>query len=174
MLFAIADASSTLARLPKDCKHRLLRTKGLLGGWPEIRRFPGSAEAADKTKEPVVHCLLLIPPTLSFLLLAAHELRTGDPLHLAGWAAAALLLLTLPRAWVRSLCLLALCLGLLVWAHRTMALLRFRILVDEPYALLLAIMGSVACLMIVSILILFSKPMQTWFEDRKRHPGNTE
>ena len=121
-----------------------------------------------------MHRLLLIPPTLSFLFLAAHELRTADLLHLASWAGAAVLMLTLRRAWVRPLCLLALCLGLLVWTHRTMALLRFRIHVDEPYTLLLAIMGSVACLMIVSIFILFSKPMQVWFEGRKPSPEKSK
>ncbi len=119
-----------------------------------------------------MHRLLLIPPTLSLLFLAAHELRTGDLLHLAGWTGAAVLLLTVRRAWVRSLCLLALCLGLLVWTHRTMALLRFRIIADEPYTLLLTIMGSVACLMIVSVLILFSKPMRIRFEGKEHPFGN--
>ena len=121
-----------------------------------------------------MHRLLLIPPTLSFLFLAAHELRAGDLLHLAGWAGAAVLMLTVRRVWVRPVCLLVLCLGLVIWIQVTVELLRFRIFVHQPYTLLLVIMGSVACLMIVSILILFSKPMQVWFEGRKGHPENTE
>lgn len=121
-----------------------------------------------------MHRLLLIPPTLSFLFLAAHELRAGDLLHLAGWAGAAVLMLTVRRAWVRPVCLLGLCLGFVIWIQVTVELLRFRIFAHQSYTLLLLIMGSVACLMIVSILILFSKQMQVWFEGGKPHPENTE
>jgi hypothetical protein len=110
-----------------------------------------------------MHRLLLAAPTLSYVLLAAHELRRGDLVHLAGWAAAAVLLNTLRREWVRRVCLLGLCLGLLVWTQTAVDLVRFRVLADQPYTLLIAIMGGAAALMGGSILILFSRRMREWF-----------
>lgn len=128
----------------------------------------------EKRKELALYRVWLLLPALSFVFLAAHELRTGDLFHLAGWLGAALLMLTLRRTWVRHVCLLALCLGLVTWIQVTVELLRFRIFAHQSYTLLVVIMGSVASLMIVSILILFSKSMQTWFEGRREKPGNTE
>ena len=112
----------------------------------------------------IVHRLLLIPPTLSFLLLAAHELRAGDLLQLSCWAGVALLMLTVRRAWARHVSLLGLCLGLAVWTQMTVELPRFRIFAQQPYTLLLAIMGSVALSMLVSVLILLSGRMLALFE----------
>mgnify|MGYP006303258947 CR=1 FL=1 len=111
-----------------------------------------------------MHRLLLIPPTLSFLFLAAHELRTGDLLQLSGWAGVALVMLTVRRAWARHVSILALCLGLVTWTRVTVELLRFRMFTGEPYARLLAIMGSVALLMLVSVLILLSRRMRARFK----------
>ena len=112
----------------------------------------------------IVHRLLLIPPTLSLLFLAAHELRTGDLLQLSGWTGLALLMLTVRRAWARHVSLLALCLGLAVWNQVTVELLRFRIFEQQPYTLLPTIMGSVVLLMLASVLILLGRRMRVLFE----------
>ena len=121
----------------------------------------------------MVRRLLLIPPVLSFLLLAAHELRTGDPLHLTGWLAAAVLLIAVRRPWVRPVCILTLCLGLVVWIGVTVELVRFRIFLDEPFTLLIVIMAGTACLILASALILFSRPMQALFGERTDRTGSS-
>lgn len=45
--------------------------------------------------------ILLLLPALSFMVLAAHGLRSGQPLTMACWAGMTLLLLVLRRPWVR-------------------------------------------------------------------------
>ena len=78
---------------------------------------------------------LLILPVLSYLILAAHELRTGAYLFMAGWLLLAVLILVLKKPWVRHLSILGLMLGLLVWTKITVFLLQVRLAMDESYAL---------------------------------------
>ena len=108
--------------------------------------------------------LLFIFPVLSYLLLAAHELRTGQYLYMAGWILLAVLILVWQRPWVRHVCIFSLMLGLFIWIRVTIGLLRFRFAFEEPYTLLLVIMGSVAGLIIFSIYLMFTKTMQKRFE----------
>ena len=88
--------------------------------------------------------ILLIFPVLSYLILAAHELRTGDYLIMAGWLLLAVFILVLKKPWVRHLSIFGLMLGLLVWSKVTIFLLQVRLVMEESYALLLGIMGVVA------------------------------
>ncbi len=111
--------------------------------------------------------ILLILPFLSYLFLAAHELRVGNFVFLAGWLLMALLILVWRRPWVRHACALTLMLGLFLWFRVTIELLLFRLAVQAPYGLLLAIMGAVAALIAVSLAFMFSKTMQDWFAGPK-------
>ncbi|MDZ7761530.1 MAG: hypothetical protein U5L00_14910 [Desulfovermiculus sp.] len=111
--------------------------------------------------------ILLIFPFLSYLFLAAHELRVGNFVFLAGWLLMAVLILVWRRPWVRHACALTLMLGLFLWFRVTIELLRFRLAVDSPYGLLLAIMGAVAGLMAGSLILMFTPTMQNWFAGRK-------
>ncbi len=120
-----------------------------------------------KKNKYAVSRILLIFPFLSYLFLAAHELRVGNFVFLAGWLLMAILILVRRRPWVRHACALSLMLGLFLWLRVTIELLRFRLAVDAPYGLLLTIMGAVAALMSVSLALLFSKTMQDWFAGPK-------
>ena len=111
--------------------------------------------------------VLLLFPALSFIFLAAHGLRAGQPLTVAGWSGMALLLLALRRPWVRHAGLLSLGLGLWIWANVTVDLLQFRVFTQQPLTRLAVIMGGVAGLMIMSIVVLMTRRMQEWFEPLK-------
>jgi hypothetical protein len=67
------------------------------------------------------------------------------------------------RSWVRHVGITALALGLLIWTQATIELVRFRIFAEQPFTRLLVIMGAVLGLMIISIGILLSRPIQAWF-----------
>ncbi|MFP4393033.1 MAG: hypothetical protein ACLFOA_07465 [Desulfohalobiaceae bacterium] len=107
--------------------------------------------------------ILLVFPVMSFLILAAHELRVGNDIYLAGWVAVALVCILLRRPWVRHTAILALVLGLLIWIQAAVEILRFRIFMQQPYGLFLAIMSGVGIWMLASIFLLCSKRMQGWF-----------
>lgn len=111
--------------------------------------------------------ILLLFPVLSYLFLAAHELRMGNYGFLAGWLFMAVLILVLRRPWVRYAGLGTLVLGLFLWTEVTVELLRFRLALEAPYGLLLTIMGGVAALMAVSIALLLSNTMREWFACRR-------
>ncbi|WP_027370890.1 hypothetical protein [Desulfovermiculus halophilus] len=114
-----------------------------------------------------LHRILLVFPFLSYLFLAAHELRVGNLWVMAGWLLIAVALVILRRPWVRHLSALTLMLGLFLWIKVTVQLLQFRLAVDEPYTLLLTIMGSVGVVMAVSIAIMLSQTMRDWFTCRR-------
>jgi hypothetical protein len=107
--------------------------------------------------------LLLIFPILSYLFLAAHELRAGNLWIMAAWLLMGIMVLVWPRPWVRHLGAVTLMLGLFLWARVTVQLLQFRLAIDSPYTLLLVIMGGVAFLMALSIALMLSRTMQAWF-----------
>ncbi|MFP4213936.1 MAG: hypothetical protein ACLFRL_07475 [Desulfohalobiaceae bacterium] len=75
--------------------------------------------------------ILLVFPVMSFLILAAHELRVGNDIYLAGWVAVALVCILLRRPWVRHTAILALVLGLLIWIQAAVEILRFRIFMQK-------------------------------------------
>lgn len=111
--------------------------------------------------------IILVFPFLSYLFLAAHELRVGNLWFMGGWLLLAVVLLTFRRPWVRHLSIITLMLGLFLWLKVTVQLLQFRLAVHEPYTLLLAIMGGVAALMAGSIALLLSSAMRDWFTCKK-------
>lgn len=107
--------------------------------------------------------ILFIFPVLSYFILAAHELRTGDYLIMTGWLLLAVFILVLKKTWVRHLSILGLMFGLLVWTKVTIFLLQVRLAMDDPYTLLLGIMGVVAGLIVFSLYLMFTRSMQEWF-----------
>ena len=107
--------------------------------------------------------LLLIFPILSYLVLAAHELRAGNIWIMASWLLMGILVLMWRRPWVRHLSALTLMLGLFLWTKVTVQLLQFRLAIDAPYTLLLVIMGGVAAVMALSIVLMLSRTMQARF-----------
>ena len=111
--------------------------------------------------------LLLIFPILSYLFLAAHELRAGDLWIMAGWLLMGFLVLVRPRPWVRHLSAVTLMLGLLLWTKVTVQLLQFRLAISAPYTLLLVIMGTVAVVMALSLALMLSRTMHAWFGGSK-------
>ena len=107
--------------------------------------------------------LLLIFPVLSYLFLAAHELRVGNLVFMCGWLLVAVLILAWRRPWVRHLSAVTLMLGLFLWVRVSVQLLQFRLAIDAPYTLLLVIMCGVASMMALSIALMLSRTMQDWF-----------
>lgn len=99
--------------------------------------------------------LLLLPPVLSALLLAAHLWR-------AGWLSAGLavgvlpLLLIVRRPWSLRLLQLTLALGVFEWVRTIYLLVTARRLADLPYARMAVILGTVAALTLVSMSLLES------------------
>jgi hypothetical protein len=142
-----------------------------------LRRIIDHADCLGK--ETTLHCrgqkpgrlymprILLIFPVLSYLFMAAHELRADNIWLMAGWLVMAVLILVWRRPWVRHLSAMTLMLGLFIWGGVTVELLQFRMAVDAPYALLLTIMGSVGIVMAVSIAITLSQTMRDWFACRR-------
>lgn len=122
---------------------------------------------------------LLLLPALSFVVLGAHGLRAGNSLAVAGWAGMALVILLLRRAWVRHAGLLGLGLGIWIWADAAVELIQFRIFTQQPYTRLAVIIGGVACMMVLSLVILMTRRMQAWFETNNQRvkisdPGHPE
>ena len=95
--------------------------------------------------------LLLLPPVLSLMLLAAHTMRLGLPLLMAV-PLATVLLLAWPRKWVArwTQCLLAL--GAFEWIRATLTYVAARQEQGMPWGRLAIILGSVALFTLLSAL----------------------
>jgi hypothetical protein len=89
--------------------------------------------------------LLLLPASLSALVLGAHFLRRGD-LGLVAACLALLGLLFVRRSWAARLVQLALLAGALEWLRTLAQLLPMRRAAGEPWVRLVAILGGVALL----------------------------
>jgi hypothetical protein len=89
--------------------------------------------------------LLLLPASLSALVLGAHFLRRGD-LALVVVCLALLGLLFVRRLWAARLVQLALFAGALEWLRTLMQWLPARRAAGEPWVRLVAILGGVALL----------------------------
>ena len=88
---------------------------------------------------------LLLVPGLALLLLAAHFFRAGL-LPVAGLSAALVVLLIVRAPWAARVLQAALALGTLEWLRTAWVFAAARAAVDQPYARLLVIIGTVAAL----------------------------
>jgi hypothetical protein len=96
--------------------------------------------------------LRLIPVLLSFLLLAAHFLRSGN-LILIGLCLALPLVLLVRRPGSARLVQVALVLGGLEWARSLWVLASRRAGAGEPWLRMALILGAVGLLTILSVLV---------------------
>ncbi len=96
--------------------------------------------------------LLLIPPGLSALLLAAHFYRAGR-LSLAVASLALIALLAVPRRWAARALQVALALGALEWLRTLAAFAAERVSAGQPYVRLAVILLAVAAFTAASALV---------------------
>ncbi len=87
--------------------------------------------------------LLLLPAILSFLLLAAHFLRSANYLAVLGLVGL-IPLLTLRRPWVALVARATLWLGTGVWLYTIAIFTTERLRLGEPYLRMALILGGVA------------------------------
>lgn len=103
-----------------------------------------------------LHALSFIPIVLSLLVLAAHFLR-GSGLLVASAVVALLLLLAVRRPWAARILQLVLILGALEWIRTLVSLAIRRSQHGEPFMRMVAILGVVVAITLVSAL-LFETP----------------
>ena len=108
----------------------------------------------------LAHCVIGV----SFLMLAAHCFRAGQPVLMALsllWP----LLLLLRRPWADKLVQAALLVGALEWLHTAVVFSRERLAVGAPFLRLALILGAVAFFTCASGLLLLLPSI------RQRHGG---
>jgi hypothetical protein len=104
--------------------------------------------------------LLYIPVVLSLLVLGAHFMRYGNNAGVA-IAAALIGLLFLRRPWVARLMQLVLVLGALEWLLTLYGLIELRAAMNQPYARMTIILGTVALFTLCSGLVFQTKSLKT-------------
>jgi hypothetical protein len=95
----------------------------------------------------------------SFLLLAAHFYRAGDPV-LAAFSLALPFLLFLKEAWVARVVQAALLLGSIEWIRTLYLFAQQRIELGQPWTRLAIILGSVALFTALSALVFRSSSLR--------------
>lgn len=99
-----------------------------------------------------MNLLLLLAPILSFLVLGAHFLRSGNFLLVA--AALALVGSLAARSpWVPRVAQAALLLGAIEWVRTLVLITGVRLRAGEPYVRLVIILGGVALVSAASALV---------------------
>jgi len=114
--------------------------------------------------------LLLLPASLSALVLGAHFLRRGD----LGLVVACLVLLGLlfvRRLWAARLVQLALIAGAFEWLRTLAALLPARRAAGEPWLRLAAILGGVALLAVLGAALFETRRLRERYRG-SRPPGS--
>ncbi len=106
-----------------------------------------------------VTVLLLLPPILSFLLLAAHFLRSANYLAVLGLLAL-IPLLALRRPWVALVARATLWLGTGVWLYTMAVFTAERLRLGEPYLRMVLILGGVALFTALSSLAFSSRRLR--------------
>jgi hypothetical protein len=122
-----------------------------------------------------VTALYLLPPVLSTLLLAAHFLRQGNLLAVAGLLAL-LPLLAVRRRWVPGVARLTLWLGAVVWLYTLVRFTAFRLRLDEPWLRMVLILGGVAVFTALSSLVFSAPVLRAWYRmpaDASPDPAGT-
>ena len=109
--------------------------------------------------------LLLVPPTLSTLVLAAHFLR-GGALFAVVLLIAIIPLLGLRRSWVRRVFQLILGLGALEWLRTLLALRAVRMAMGQPYQRMVLILAGVALFTALSAALFELPRVRRWYAER--------
>lgn len=109
--------------------------------------------------------LLLTPPVLSLLVLAAHFLRRGAVLQVA-LCLAAVAVLFVRRPWVPSVVVTALVLGAFEWVFTMVGLVAAREAQGEPAGRLTAILGGVIAVTVASILVFLTRRVRDHYAPR--------
>jgi hypothetical protein len=111
--------------------------------------------------------LCFVPVVLSFLVLGAHFLRSGDP----PLAAACVLLpwmLVIRRPWAARLLQGALLLGAAVWIRTLVAIAVLRARMGDAWLRMAVILGVVAAVAILSALLFQGKTLGRIYGTRER------
>jgi len=117
--------------------------------------------------------LLLLPVVLSILVLAAHFLRAGNVLAIAGLLAL-LPLLALRRRWVAGVARYTLWLGTGIWVYTAIAIAADRIPLGQPWLRAALILGGVAILTLLSSLVFSARRARAFYGGvETADPGQT-
>jgi hypothetical protein len=113
--------------------------------------------------------LCLVPVVLSFLVLGAHFLRSGDP----PLAAACVLLpwvLVIRRPWAARLLQGALLLGAAVWIRTLVAIAVVRARLGDAWLRMAVILSIIAAVTILSALLFQGRTLGRIYGIRNRRP----
>ena len=108
--------------------------------------------------------LRLLPVFISFLLLAAHFLRSGHVI-ISTVLLALLLLLFLQNSWVPRVIQLILLLGTFEWLRTLYTVAQVRIELDRPWMRMAIILGAVALFTALSCLVFRSGALRKKYSD---------
>jgi hypothetical protein len=106
--------------------------------------------------------LYLIPPTIGFLLLAAHFFRSEN-LLLALISSLAIFLVFVRRPWAAHAIQVFLVLGSLEWLRSTISLILSRSEMGQPFLRLAIILGGVALFTAASSLVFRTSKLRDHF-----------
>ena len=109
----------------------------------------------------------LIFPVISFILLAAHSLRSGDMGLCFAWLLLCFLIFT-RKSWVRYVWSATLVAGSFVWLKTGIYLLQFRMAFGLPWLRLGLIMFTVLIIMFVSIFLVLGRKGRAFFSKEKQ------
>lgn len=101
--------------------------------------------------------LMYIPIVLSFVVLGAHFMRSGNSVGVAG-SAVLIALLVVRRPWAARVIQAALILGALEWLRTLYELMQVRVAQDQPFVRMIIILGIVAIVTFCAAL-LFQLPI---------------
>lgn len=103
--------------------------------------------------------LLYFPIVLSLVVLGAHFMRYGDNIFVAV-AALMIALLFVRQPWVARLAQVVLVLGALEWVYTLYGHIQLRAAMDQPYARMAIILGTVAAVTLCSALLFQAKELR--------------
>lgn len=98
----------------------------------------------------------LILPIVSFIILAAHNLRIGS-VNLALLWLCFVSLLFVKNSWVKYILTLSLLIGSVLWIKISLTLIQFRLIFNLPWIRLSLILGGVLIILLISIFIILAK-----------------
>lgn len=103
--------------------------------------------------------LLYIPIVLSLIVLGAHFMRYGNSIAVIG-ALALMALLFVRQVWVARLMQAVFVLGAFEWVLTLYRLVQVREALDQPYARMVIILGTVAVVTLCSALLFETKELK--------------
>jgi hypothetical protein len=115
--------------------------------------------------------LILIPPALSFLILAAHFFRAETPVFSLISIGMFLALCFARSRWVLRAAQVLLVLGFVEWLRTTNALIRMRLMEDREWKRAAIILLSVGVVALLSALLLQTRRARQHFAARPEEPA---